>query len=66
MSEKKPELNDQWKGYPKDVVENLKNNPVIINAINDMADKGHSKEYTQKITGAPYEVVDRIYTNKGK
>lgn len=55
-----------WDKYDKSIVEQLKNSPVIINAINDMRDKGHTKEYTQKITGAPFEVVDRIFANKKK
>jgi len=34
-------------------------NPAIVSAINNMITRGYSKESIQKITGAPYEVVDR-------
>jgi len=55
-----------WDKYSKEVQDNLKNNPAIVNAINNMARDGYDKEYAQKITGAPYEVVDRLYKNQGR
>ena len=53
-----------WDKYSKDVQDQLKNNPAIINAINTMCDAGHDKEYCQKITGAPYEMVDKLYKHR--
>ncbi len=56
--------NDSWKKYDPDMKEKLKEHPAIINAINTMRDRGFSKERTQKVTGAPYEIVDRLYRVK--
>ena len=55
-----------WDKYDKEVQDKLKDNPAIINAVNQMARDGYSKEHAQKITGAPYEVVDRQYRLMGR
>jgi hypothetical protein len=44
--------------------EKLVNHSSVINAINNMRDRGYTKERTQQIVGVPYEVVDRIYNLK--
>lgn len=57
---------DPWKKYDKEMKEKLKEHPTIINAINTMRDRGFSKEYAQKVSGAPYEIVDRLYKHGQK
>lgn len=52
---------DTWKKYDKTVVEAIKDHPSIINAIHNMKQKGYEKETAQRITGAPYEVVERVW-----
>lgn len=52
---------DSWDKYGKEMKDTLKEHPSIINAINNMKRKGYEKATTQRITGAPYELVDRIY-----
>ncbi len=41
-------------------------NPSLITAINNMISRGYSKETVQKITGAPYEVVDSHFKRRAK
>jgi hypothetical protein len=55
-----------WDKYSPHVRDELKHNPAINQAINKMFDDGHDKEYTQKITGAPYEVVDKLFNHRRK
>ena len=38
--------------------------PAVIAGINNMKARGFSKEKTIEVTGAPYELVDRLYQNK--
>lgn len=54
-----------WDNYDKSVQEALKENPYIRDAVRNMRENGHSKEYAQRVSGAPYEIVDSIY-NDGK
>jgi NH3-dependent NAD+ synthetase len=63
LAEANTKMADNWDKYDKETKEKLQNHPAIIGAVNQMARDGHTKEHTQKITGAPYEVVDRIYKN---
>jgi neutral trehalase len=55
-----------WDNYDPKVRDALKENPVIMDTVRNLRDKGHSKEYAQRITGAPYEVVDRLYKQKDR
>lgn len=56
--------NDPWARYSPQVKEKLKANNVIQDAIRNMKARGHDKAYAQKISGAPFEVVDKIYNEK--
>lgn len=40
--------------------------PSLVNAINNMIKRGYSKEKAVKLTGAPYEVVDRLFRHQEK
>ena len=57
---------DPWKKYDKEMQGKLRENSQLVNAINNMRDRGYSKEKTQQITGAPYEIVDKLFNHRGK
>ena len=50
--------------YDAEMKEKLLNSSRIIDAINNMRDRGYTKEKCQKVVGVPYEMVDRIYNVK--
>ena len=60
------ETNDPWKQYKGSTLEKIKSSAIIQDAIRNCRERGLPKERAQKIVGAPYEVVDRIYKEKDK
>lgn len=56
--------NDPWANYPKGVREKLKGSKIIEDAIRNCKARGYDKNYAQKVSGAPFEVVDRVYNDK--
>ena len=59
-------MSDPLVNYPKNIRDKLANNPIIIDAIRNCRERGKTKEETLKLIGAPYEVVDKVYSEKTK